>query len=55
MTKSLRKTIMRCSELESKYLKNRTIKNKAKYNKQKNFCIKLYKNLLKLRIKSGNR
>ena len=43
MTKSLRKVIMRHSELESKYLKNRTIENKAKYKKQNNFCSKLYK------------
>ena len=33
---------MRPSEVESKYLKNRTIEKKAKYKKQKNFCSKLY-------------
>ena len=33
MTKSLRKAIMRRSELQSKCLKNRAIKNKAKYKK----------------------
>ena len=43
MTKSLRKTNLRLSELESKYLKNRTIENKAKYKKQNNICSKLYK------------
>ena len=37
------KTIVRRSELESKYLKNRTIESKAKYKKQNNFCSKLYK------------
>ena len=35
---------MRRSELETKYLKNKTIENKAKRKKQKNFCSKLYKN-----------
>ena len=35
---------MRRSKLESQFLKNRTIKNKAKYKKQNNFCSKLYKN-----------
>ena len=43
MTKKLRKAIMRCSELESKYLKNRTIDNKTKFRKQNNFCCKIYK------------
>ena len=43
MTKQLRKTIMRRSELESKYLKNKTIDNKTKFKKQNNFCSKLYK------------
>ena len=43
MTKQLRKAIMRRSELESKYLKNRTVDNKAKFKKQKNYCSKLYK------------
>ena len=43
VTKSLRKANVRSPELESKYLKNRTIENKAKYKKQKNFCSKLYK------------
>ena len=43
MTIQLRKSIMMRSELESKYLKNRTIDNETKLKKQKNFCIKLYK------------
>ena len=43
MTKLLRKIITRPSALESKYLNNRTIENKARYKKQNNFCGKLYK------------
>ena len=43
MTKQLRKATMRRSELESKYLKNRTVDNKTKFKKQKNYCSKLYK------------
>ena len=43
MTKQLRKAIMRRSELESKYLKNRTVDNKTKFKKQKNYCSKLCK------------
>ena len=36
MTKSLREAIIRRAELESKYIKNRTIENKPKYKTQKN-------------------
>ena len=43
MTKKLRKAIMKRSELEIGYLKNRTIDNKTKFRKQKNFCSDLYK------------
>ena len=43
MTKALRKDIMRRSELESKYFKNKTNENKARFKKQKIFCSKLYK------------
>ena len=43
MTKALRKAIMRRSELESKYFKNKTNENKARFKKQKSFCSKLYK------------
>ena len=43
MKKQLRKAIMRRSELESKYLKNRTVDNKTKFKKQKNYCSKLCK------------
>ena len=43
MTKALRKAIMKRSELESKYFKNRSEENKVKYKKQRNFCSKFYK------------
>ena len=43
MTKALRKAIMRRSELESKYFKNKTNENKARFKKQKKICSKLYK------------
>ena len=43
ITKALRKAIMRRSQLESKYLKNRTEENKKLYKKQRNFCSRLYK------------
>ena len=43
MTKALRKTTMGRSELESKYFKNNTNENKARFKKQKKFCSKLYK------------
>ena len=35
MTRPLRKTIMKRSELESKYLKNKSYQNAKIYNKQK--------------------
>ena len=43
MTKTLRKAIMRRSNLENKYLKNRNPENKMVYRKQKNYCSRLYK------------
>ena len=43
MTKVQRKTIMKRSELESKYLKNKSYQNMKIYKKQKNFCSKSYK------------
>ena len=43
MNRILRKAIMKRSELERKYLKNRTNENRIRYKKQKNFCSKLYK------------
>ena len=43
MTKSLRKAIMKRSELETKYYKSRTIKNYRMFRKHKNFVSKLYK------------
>lgn len=41
ITKSLRKAVKQWSELESKYVKNRTIEKLIKYNKQKNYCTNL--------------
>ena len=41
MNRTLRKAIMKRSELERKYLKNRTNENRIRYKKQKNFCSKL--------------
>ena len=43
LTKALRKAIMKRSELESKYVKNKTNENLKSYKKQRNFCSKLYK------------
>ena len=43
MTKALRKAMMKRSELESKYIKNKTNENLKSYKKQINFCGKLYK------------
>ena len=43
MTEALRKSIMKTSELESKYVKNKTNENLKSYKKQSNFCSKLYK------------
>ena len=48
MTKSLRKAIMKRSELETKFYKCRTIKNYRKFRKHKNFVSKLYKKERKL-------
>ena len=43
MTKTLRKTIMKGTELETKHLKNMADINLIAYKKQNNFCSKLYK------------
>ena len=43
MSKTLRKAIMRRSNLENKYLKSRNPENKEAYKKQKNYCSRLYK------------
>ena len=43
MAMALRKTIMKRSELEGKYVKNKTSENLKSYKKQINFCSKLYK------------
>ena len=42
MTKALRKAILKRSELESKYVKNKTSENLKSYKKQLNFCSNLY-------------
>ena len=43
MTKTLRKAIMRRSQLEIKYLKTKIQTDLKLYKKHKNFCGKLYK------------
>ena len=43
ITKTLRKAIMRRSQLETKYLKTKTQTNPKLYKKHKDFCSKLYK------------
>ena len=43
MTKALRKTIMKRSELKSKHFKNQTALDFELYKKQKSYCSKLYK------------
>ena len=43
MSKSLRKAIMKRSELQSKLFKNRTYQNIVNYKKQRNFCNRLNK------------
>ena len=42
ITKTLRKAIMRRSQLETKYLKTKTQTDLKLYKKHKNFCSKLY-------------
>ena len=43
ITKTLRKAIMRRSNLQTKYFKTRTPESLKKYRKQKNYCRRLYK------------
>jgi len=43
MTKALRKAIMRRSQLQTKYFKNKSENNYLAFKKQRNFCSKLYK------------
>ena len=43
ITKTLRKAIMRRSQLETKYFKTKTQTNLKLYKKHKDFCSKLYK------------
>ena len=37
MTKNLRKTLIKCFQLENKYISNSTVGNMNKYKKYKNF------------------
>ena len=39
----MRKAIMRRTQLQNNYFKNKTFENLRNYKKQKNFCSKLYK------------
>ena len=43
MTKTLRKAIMRRSQLQTKYFKNKSQNDYRAFKKQRNFCSKLYK------------
>ena len=43
LTKKMRKAIMRRTQLQNKYFKNKTFENLRNYKKQKIFCSKLYK------------
>ena len=43
VTKSLRKAIMKWSNLKKIYLKKKTPESLKKYKKQKNYCSRLYK------------
>ena len=43
MTKALDKTIIKRSELQTKYSNNSILENRSKYKNQKTFCGKLYK------------
>ena len=43
ITKSLRKAIMKRSELQSKYFKNKNYRNMTNYKRQRNFCSRLNK------------
>ena len=47
MTKALRKSMMRRSQLETKYYKSKTPDDKKAYKKQKNFVSRLYKKEMK--------
>ena len=43
MTKTLRKAIVRRSQLQTKYFKNKSQNDYLAFKKQRNFCSKLYK------------
>ena len=44
MYKELNEAIMLRSKIRNKYLKSKSQIDKEKYNKQRNFCVKLLKN-----------
>ena len=44
MNKALSKAIMTRSRLRNKFLKDPSSSNRANYNKQRNFCVKLLRN-----------
>ena len=44
MNKTLKKAVMQRTKLKNKYLRNNTTENKLEYKKQRNFCVKLFKN-----------
>ena len=48
MNKTLKKAVMQRTKLKNKYLRNNTTENKLEYKKQRNFCVKLFKNETKL-------
>ena len=43
MNKELNKAVMQRSNLKTKFLKNRTDANKSAYNKQRNYCVNLFR------------
>ena len=50
MTKRLRKATLKQTELETKYLKNKSDTNFGTYKKQRNLCSKLYKKERKTKL-----
>ena len=62
ITKAYRKTVMKRSELKTKYLKNSTFENFSKFRKQKKFCSRPYKrkrkkflDKLDIKLSTGNK
>ena len=44
MNKELNKAVMKRSNLRTKFIKSRTDENKTAYNKQRNYCVNLFRN-----------